>query len=287
MAIRALIREDRARSATSTEVDKVWLQTWIHGHADTDQQDGTFPFLNAAKREIAQLGQLKIDEVFPQHRFLVVRAKPDHPDAWLTNRLISDFVPTDFVSRYVFNKQGFYADYEGLSGALARPCCGHAQNHISQGQGGSSRAALRAESTRGMTSMLDPIVNFFTRIFQWIGRGIGFVIGIILWPFLWAGRWYTQRGWILKSILGLPLVGAGRPLCLFLLEHAASGPISTRTMSMPTTSRAARPRPARQLADDAGARRRRRQDLHPLGHRRRHRRPDRLQRQPECLDARR
>jgi predicted alpha-1,6-mannanase (GH76 family) len=24
-------------------------------------------------------------------------------------------VPSDFVSRYVFNKQGFYADYEGFS----------------------------------------------------------------------------------------------------------------------------------------------------------------------------
>ncbi len=53
--------------------------------------------------------------------------------------------------------------------------------------------------------MLDPIVNFFTRIFQWIGRGIGFVVGIILWPFLWAGSWYTRRGWILKSVLGLGL----------------------------------------------------------------------------------
>ena len=50
--------------------------------------------------------------------------------------------------------------------------------------------------------MLDPIVNFFTRVFQWIGRGIGWAIGIVLWPFLWAGRWYTQRGWILKTILG-------------------------------------------------------------------------------------
>jgi len=50
--------------------------------------------------------------------------------------------------------------------------------------------------------MLDPIVNFFTRVFQWIGRGIGFAIGIILWPFLWAGRWYTQRGWILKAVVG-------------------------------------------------------------------------------------
>ena len=42
-----------------------------------------------------------------------MRARPDHPDAWLTNRLISDFVPDDFVSRYIFNKQGFYKDFEG------------------------------------------------------------------------------------------------------------------------------------------------------------------------------
>jgi hypothetical protein len=55
--------------------------------------------------------------------------------------------------------------------------------------------------------MLDPIVNFFTGLFQAIGRGIGFVVGILLWPFLWAGRWYTQRGWILKAVVGVALIG--------------------------------------------------------------------------------
>lgn len=113
MAIAALIRESEPQTSLD-KLDRVWLQTWIHGHADLINKDGTFPFLNTAKREIAQLGQLRIDEVFPQHRFLVVRARPDHPDAWLTNRLISDFVPSDFVSRYVFNKQGFYKDYEAF-----------------------------------------------------------------------------------------------------------------------------------------------------------------------------
>jgi hypothetical protein len=54
--------------------------------------------------------------------------------------------------------------------------------------------------------MLNPIVDFFTRIFQWIGRGIGFAVGVILWPFMWAGHWYTQRGWILKAVLGLALL---------------------------------------------------------------------------------
>ena len=114
MAVRGLIGAVEP-NRDLTKVDKVWLQTWIHGHADLIARDGTFPFLNAAKREVAQLGHLKIEDVFPQQRFLVVRAKPDHPDAWLTNRLISDFVPSDFVSRYVFNKQGFYKDYEGWS----------------------------------------------------------------------------------------------------------------------------------------------------------------------------
>ena len=56
-------------------------------------------------------------------------------------------------------------------------------------------------------AMLDPIVNFFTRVFQRIGRGLGFIVGVILWPFLWAGRWYTHRGWILKAVVGLALLG--------------------------------------------------------------------------------
>ncbi len=50
--------------------------------------------------------------------------------------------------------------------------------------------------------MLDPIVQFFTRIFQAIGRAIGFVVSLVLRPFVWLGRWYAERGWILKAVLG-------------------------------------------------------------------------------------
>ena len=111
LIVRELVHKtDPKRDITS--LDRVWLQSWLHANADMVNADGRFPFLNAAKRELAQLGQLRIDEIRPEFRFLTVRAKPDHPDAWLTNRLIADFVPSDFISRYVFNKQGFYADYE-------------------------------------------------------------------------------------------------------------------------------------------------------------------------------
>ncbi|WP_417419090.1 DUF2333 family protein [Hoeflea sp.] len=54
--------------------------------------------------------------------------------------------------------------------------------------------------------MLDPIVEFFTRVFHWIGRGIGLVIAWILWPFMAVGRWYTRRGWIVRGSVGLALL---------------------------------------------------------------------------------
>lgn len=114
MLVRMLIHQEEPTRDLDA-VDKVWLQTWIYSHAGLINREGTFPFLNAAKREIAQLGQMRIEDVPPKQRFLVVRAKPDHPDAWLTNRLISDFVPFDFMARYIFNKQGFYRDYQGFN----------------------------------------------------------------------------------------------------------------------------------------------------------------------------
>lgn len=55
--------------------------------------------------------------------------------------------------------------------------------------------------------MLDPIVNFFTRVFQAIGKGIGLVIAWICWPFVAASRWYAQRGWIIKGPIGIILLG--------------------------------------------------------------------------------
>ena len=114
MIIRHLIRKlepDR----DLRNLDQIWLQTWIHANAAAINHEGTWPFLNAAKREISQTGQLNLAEVEPRRRFLVVRALPRHSDAWLVNHLISDFVPWDFVSRFVFNKSGFNADYRSWS----------------------------------------------------------------------------------------------------------------------------------------------------------------------------
>jgi hypothetical protein len=46
--------------------------------------------------------------------------------------------------------------------------------------------------------MLDPVVRFFTRIFEAIGRGIGWAVAAVLWPFLAFRNWLRGRGWFIK-----------------------------------------------------------------------------------------
>ena len=61
--------------------------------------------------------------------------------------------------------------------------------------------------------MLDPVIEFFARIFNAIGRGIGWLIAMLLWPFMAIGRWYNRRGWLIRLpiliLLVLLIVGYG------------------------------------------------------------------------------
>lgn len=54
--------------------------------------------------------------------------------------------------------------------------------------------------------MLDPVVSFFTRIFQAVGRGIGLAVSFVLFPFRWLAGWFARRGGILKTTLGVLLL---------------------------------------------------------------------------------
>jgi hypothetical protein len=111
MSLRALIGQNEPDTDLN-DVDPIWLQTWIHRNADLVTGEGTYPFLQAAGRQIAAEGEIAMNETAAKDRFLLIRARPDHPDRWLTSRLISVLVPDDFVSRFVFDKQGFYDHYE-------------------------------------------------------------------------------------------------------------------------------------------------------------------------------
>ena len=95
-----------------------WIKSWINTHTRLVEEEGTLPFLLWAVREYESWATVDLDEIDARGRFILSRAKPGHDDQWLVNRLISDYVPFDFVSRYVFNKPAFYADYEGWADGL-------------------------------------------------------------------------------------------------------------------------------------------------------------------------
>ena len=96
------------------KADLVYLQTWAHMNAKMVADEGTYPFLNEMLRQITANGQIRMPDVAPRFRFLLVRANTSHPDHWLVNRLISQMQPFDFVSRFLFDKQGFYEAYEKM-----------------------------------------------------------------------------------------------------------------------------------------------------------------------------
>jgi hypothetical protein len=54
--------------------------------------------------------------------------------------------------------------------------------------------------------MLDPIIAFFSRIFELIGRGIGHFIAWLLWPFIAFRNWLRGRGWFVKIPVFLILI---------------------------------------------------------------------------------
>jgi hypothetical protein len=51
--------------------------------------------------------------------------------------------------------------------------------------------------------MLDPIIEFFSRIFYLIGRGIGQVVAWLLWPFLKLLAFYRSTGFLWKALIGV------------------------------------------------------------------------------------
>ncbi len=92
--------------------DHRWSKSWINDNAALVRKEGTMPFLRWAKREYEAWATVDLDEIDARGKFILSRAKPGIDDQWLVNRLISDYVPFDFVYRYIFNKPAFYSDYE-------------------------------------------------------------------------------------------------------------------------------------------------------------------------------
>lgn len=54
--------------------------------------------------------------------------------------------------------------------------------------------------------MLDPIIDFFMDVFDWIKNAIGRLIAMVIWPFAATIAWFKKSGWILRIIAGFVLI---------------------------------------------------------------------------------
>ncbi|MEZ5873179.1 MAG: DUF6638 family protein [Nitratireductor sp.] len=95
-----------------SDVTPQWASNWAARHAKLVETEGTLPLLQWVRRQVSNWSNIDAGEIDPARRFVISRANPEHEDLYLTNRLISDYLPFDYMTRFVFNKPGFYKDYE-------------------------------------------------------------------------------------------------------------------------------------------------------------------------------
>ena len=100
--------------------DRRWLKNWMNTCSSELADEGTVPFLLWTARHLEDWSRIDLDEIDARGRFILSRAKPGHRDSWLVNRLISDQVKFDYIARFMFNKEAFYADFETWPDGLQR-----------------------------------------------------------------------------------------------------------------------------------------------------------------------
>lgn len=115
------IRSAVARLEPTLEVASLnlaWIKNWVTDRYDELAGDGLFPALLKLRKLVDARRPLPRELASAQVKFLMVRATPDHHEQWLVNRLVSEFVPFDFLMRFIYNKEAFYKDYEAFDDAL-------------------------------------------------------------------------------------------------------------------------------------------------------------------------
>ena len=95
-----------------SRIDASWARRWVSNNGALATADGSLVVLNEVQRAVSNWSNIDMRQIPPKYRFLISRANPEHEDFFLANRLISEYLPFDFMTRFVFNKPAFYRDYQ-------------------------------------------------------------------------------------------------------------------------------------------------------------------------------
>ncbi|MEL7429670.1 MAG: DUF6638 family protein [Pseudomonadota bacterium] len=111
----AWLAEQKGDALPSSLEDRGWYERWTRENTRLVRDSNFIPLIDWAEEQVGDWEDIEIDEVEHDQRFLLCRADPEDDDMQLTNRLISHYVPFDFITRFEFNRAQFNRDKEGWS----------------------------------------------------------------------------------------------------------------------------------------------------------------------------
>jgi hypothetical protein len=100
-------------------INQTWVRRWVRENARLVKENNIIPLIDWARDEADDWKNIQMSNVEDDLKFVLCRADPDHPDMELTNRLISHYVPFDFITRFEFNRPEFHRDRQDWSKAYA------------------------------------------------------------------------------------------------------------------------------------------------------------------------
>ncbi|MEM7068555.1 MAG: DUF6638 family protein [Pseudomonadota bacterium] len=107
--------EEQGDALPHSIINQTWVRQWTRENRALVANNNIIPLIDWAEEQTRDWGDIEIEEVEEDLRFVLCRGNPDHPDMALTNRLISRYLPFDFISRFEFNRPNFIRDKNSWS----------------------------------------------------------------------------------------------------------------------------------------------------------------------------
>lgn len=96
-------------------INQTWVRRWIRDNARLVKENNIIPLIDWAIDEADDWKKIEMSNVENDLKLVLCRAVPEHRDMALTNRLISHYVPFDFITRFEFNRPAFNRDSKNWS----------------------------------------------------------------------------------------------------------------------------------------------------------------------------
>ncbi len=98
-----------------TLINQTWVRRWSRENRQLIRDDNRLPLIDWVYEQVEDWADIDMDDVEDGLKLLLCRANPDHQDMALVNRLISSYLPFDFITRFEFNRPNFHRDRETWS----------------------------------------------------------------------------------------------------------------------------------------------------------------------------